>query len=81
MTVAEVFNWLYEFGCFEINIRFSNSGSAYFEADYHDSVSTTDTIKVRVSDHPHPGTYEGICLFRGDKLPELPPDTFEGLPW
>ena len=71
-TVQEVFNYLRNDICAdEINVVFSQSGSAYFRAWYKPDNCSSNELKVRVSDHAHPGQYDGICLHRGDKLPEI----------
>lgn len=74
LTTTDVFDRLVDLGCLEIRFRFSYSGSAYFESEYFSLTSGLNkVIRVRVSNHPHPGNYDGICLFRGDKIPEPEP--------
>jgi len=50
----------------EVFVKYSRSGSAYIDVEYHERPTSTEVLKIRVSDHQHPSGFNGIDLVGSD---------------
>lgn len=55
-----------------INIDFPvGSESIYINIEYHTDNSSTDILKLRISNHRHPSTFNGLDIYSGDMVAQL----------